>query len=332
MPRQSSRPPSHLSRHPVALTALAVVLALGPTACGSDDDASPPSTTSGPPATTLEPDTTVGSTVPPPRALLDDQTAPQTINGLVVDGDTLWIASIADDLVLQVDRESGAILARFPGGGAGPDDVAVAPDGTVYSTGFLNGDVGRIADGEYSVLVTLVSGINPITVGDDGTIWVGEMADGGDLTRIEPDGTTEVVATGLPTINGFALDAEGRILAPAGGMQAGEAGGTIVRIDPADGSVTTVADGLPPVLASATDADGRYLALANVSGQVLLVDPEAGTFEVLHTITEGAPFDNLDVAPDGTIYLSSFVAPTVTEVKPDGTVRVIPIGELPVQG
>ena len=198
MPRQSSRPPSHLSRHPVALTALAVVLALGPTACGSDDDASPPSTTSGPPATTL-----VGSTVPPPRALLDDQTAPQTINGRVVDGDTLWIASIADDLVLQVDRESGAILARFPGGGAGPDDVAVAPDGTVYSTGFLNGDVGRIADGEYSVLVTLVSGINPITVGDDGTIWVGEMADGGDLTRIEPDGTTEVVATGLPTIFWF---------------------------------------------------------------------------------------------------------------------------------
>ena len=71
MPRQSSRPPSHLSRHPVALTALAVVLALGPTACGSDDDASPRSTTSGPPATTLEPDATAGSTVPAPRALLE---------------------------------------------------------------------------------------------------------------------------------------------------------------------------------------------------------------------------------------------------------------------
>ena len=85
-------------------------------------------------------------------------------------------------------------------------------------------------------------------------------------------------------------------------------------------------------MASATGPDGRYLALANVSGQILAVNPDAGTFEVVRTVTEGAPFDNIDVAPDGTIYLSSFVTPTVTEVKPDGTVRVINIGHLAVGG
>lgn len=53
---------------------------------------------------------------------------------------------------------------------------------------------------------------------------------------------------------------------------------------------------------------------------------------MLHTVTDGAPFDNIDVAPDGTIYLSSFVAPTVTEVKPDGTIRVINVGHIAVGG
>ena len=323
--------------------AVVAAIAISLSACGgggdgddSGGDAASP-TTSKPSATgdsgdvgaTTETTETTETTLPRPPV---DQSAPDSINGLTVDGDTLWIASIGDDTVFQVSRDDGTILGRYPAGGAGPDDVAVAPDGTVYSTGYLNGDVGKIVDGKYSVLVTLKAGINPITVGDDGSIWIGELADGGSITRVDPDGTTEVVATGIPVINAFALDAQGRILAPAGGLQAGEVGGTIIRIDPADGSIATVADGLPPVLASAADPDGNYLALANVSGQILAVDPEAGTFEVLHTVTDGAPFDNIDVAPDGTIYLSSFVAPTVTEVKPDGTIRVINVGHIAVGG
>ncbi len=336
----SSHPSRPSSRRPVLLVAVAAVLALGPAACGSDDDAAPStttapagsSTTGGPPATTLEPDTTAGpsaTTLPEP---LDDQTAPVSINGLTVDGGTLWIASIEGDEILWVDRATGAILDRHDARGAGPDDVAVAPDGAVYSTGFQNGDLGRIVEGTYTVLATLVPGINPITVGDDGSVWVGEMEAGGDLFRISPDGTVETVATDLPSINAFALDGEGRILAPAGGMAVAVDGGSVVRIDPADGSVTTVVEGLPPVLASALDPDGRYLVLANLTGQVFAADPDRGTFEELHRVTDGIPFDNLDVAPDGTLYLSSFVAPTVTEVKPDGTVRVIPIGDAPTGG
>lgn len=334
MPRHPSRP----SRHPVLVTAVVAVLALVPAACGSDDDATPStttapagsSTTGGPPATTLEPDTTAGSsatTLPEP---LDDQTAPVSINGIAVQGDTLWLASINGDELLWVDRATGAILDRYDARGAGPDDVAVGPDGTVWSTGFESGMLGRVVDGTYTEVATLEPLINGVAVADDGTVWVATMEEDGVLYRLAPAGTeAEVVATGLDMVNAFVVDEDtGTIVAPAGGFEAG----WIARIDPADGSVTPVAEGLPSVMASTWHPDGRFVALSNVSGELLAVDLEAGTFEVIATVTEGAPFDNLAYADDGTLYLSSFVAPTVTEVKPDGTARVIPIGALPTQG
>ena len=67
--------------------------------------------------------------------------------------------------------------------------------------------------------------------------------------------------------------------------------------------------------------------LANVTGEVIAIDVEAETSEVgRRRSTQGAPFDNLAFADDGTLYLSSFTAPTITEVAPDGTERVITIG------
>ena len=342
--RPSARSPRHPSRIPVdraarppvrplarrshRLVGAAVValLALAPAACSSDDDASPSTTAPAGSSTTADtsattPSTASASTLPEP---LDDQTAPVSINGLVVDGDALWIASIDGDQLLRVDRESGAILDRIDTGGAGPDDVAVAPDGSVYSTGFESGVLGRVVDGTYSEVATLVPLINGIAVDSEGTVFVATMEAAGKLYRLEAGATeAEVVAEGLDMVNAFVIDEDsGTILAPAGGFEAG----WIARIDPADNSVAHLADGLPSVMASTWHPDGRFIALANVTGEVLAVDLGAGTFEVIATVTEGAPFDNLAYAEDGTLYLSSFVAPTVTEVKPDGTVRLIPIG------
>src|SRR5690606_35637762 len=92
---------------------------------------------------------------------LDDQTPPPSVNGLTVDGDVIWVTSLAGDEVLAVRRDDGAILERHPTDGAGPDDVAVAPDGSVWVTGFTSGELGRIADGSYQAVVAMEPGINP---------------------------------------------------------------------------------------------------------------------------------------------------------------------------
>lgn len=314
-------------------TVLVAALVLVPVACGSDD-----SSTGGPASTTVsttdpsstsesattEPDAQATTTSPDPLA---DQTAPESINGITVQGDSLWIASIAEDQILQVDRHTGAILARIDTNGAGPDDVAVAPDGSVWVTGYVSGMLGRVVDGEYEEVAMIEPLINGIDIAADGTVFVATLAEDGTLYRLVPGSGHEAVATGLKMVNAFEVDeATGTILAPWDPMGAP----AIVRIDPADGSITPVVEGLPVVMATTMDPDGRLVALDNINGEVLLADVEAGTFEVLVVISDGRVFDNLAYADDGTLYVSGFGAPAaITEVKPDGSVRVIQVGEPP---
>jgi streptogramin lyase len=313
-------------------TAIAVALVLGTVAAGcssgGDDGGAGTTTTAAPTSTTSAAPTT---TLPAP---LDDQAPPVSINGLTVQGDTLWIASIKGDELLRVRRSDGAILARYDTHGAGPDDVAIAPDGSVWSTGFANGDVGHVVDGRYEVATTLKAGINPLEFGPDGQLYVGTYGPDGKLFQIDPAYPKPVISlgAGLPDINAFGILADGTLVAPAGGI-AGPGSAVAITVHhpctEADGctTISTVVDGLPPVAAGATDAEGDAYVLANVTGEVIRVDVAKTTSTVVRTVKEGAPFDNLAFAPDGTLYLSSFTAAAVTEVEPDGTTRVIPIGK-----
>jgi sugar lactone lactonase YvrE len=295
--------------------AAATLLAAVATGCSSDDDEGA--------ATTTSVEATSSSTTEVAAEPLADQTPPPSINGLVVDGDTIWIASIAGDEVVQIDRATGALLARFPADGATPDDVAVDADGTVWVTGFGDGSVARIADGTYEVVTTTGVGVNPVDIGPDGTVYVATWGEGGTLWTIDPaSGEATVVAEDLPDVNGFAVQPDGTVLAPSGGLRGP---GAVVRIDPADGSVTTVVDELPPVLASAAAPDGAYIVLANATGERFEVDAETGTATSLGTV-DGGPFDNLAFGADGTLYLSSFIEPLLVVVSPDGEVSTLPIG------
>lgn len=268
------------------------------------------------------------TTTPEP---LDDQTPPSSINGITLQGDTIWVASIEDDTVLQVRASDGAILRRIATLGAGPDDVAVGPDGSVWTTGFTNGELGRIEPGGgYSVVAAMEPGINPLEFGSDGTLYVGTYGKDGTLYSLATDGGApidgeepQVAVEGLPDINAFGVLDDGTLVAPAGGLTGPS---EAVLIDPAEGTVSTIVGDLPAVAAGATDADGTPYVLANITGEVLAVDVEAKTAEVVRTVEQGAPFDNLAFAPDGTLYVSSFTAPAITVVAPDGTEQVLAIG------
>lgn len=307
---------------PLLVSAALVVLGLG--ACSSDSGSDAGPTTSAVASSTSAAPSTTGTTTTTAPAPLDDQTPPAAVNGLTVQGDTLWVASIEANQVVQVDRKTGAILARYDTKGSGPDDVAVGPDGAVYVAGFGNGDVGRIRDGRYEVVTTIAAGINPLEFTQDGTLLVGTYGPGGTLYEVPTDGGEAVVrAKDLPDINAFGIADDGTVLAPAGGIGGP---GSVVRIDPATGKVTTVVAGLPAVAAGATDASGTFFVLANVTGEVLEVDVEAGTAKRFNLVPTGAPFDNLAFADDGTLYLSSFGASSITEVSAMGDVRQIAIG------
>ena len=129
--------------------------------------------------------------------------------------------------------------------------------------------------------------------------------------------------TGLPDINAFGILASGRIVAPSLGT---DGPSSAVLIDPTSGDISEVATGLPSVAAATVDSDGTPYVLANLTGEVFRIDVENKTSKSVYKVSEGAPFDNLAFGDDGTLYLSSFIAPTVTAVDPSGVVRVITVG------
>lgn len=286
--------------------------------CSSDADRSSSDTTS---AAESEPAESTTTSLPPP---LDDQTPPPSINGLVVDGDTIWAASVRGDVVIQVDASSGAILQRVPTNGAGPDDVEIGPDGNVYYTGFLNGDIGVIEDGEPRVVAQIEPGANPLGFTSDGTLYVGVAVAGDALYRVPLDGSEpERIASDLGSMNAFAVTDDDLILGPA----VADGGGAVLRVDPADGTFEPIVTGLPPIFASDVDGSGDYFVLASGTGEVIAVDVDAGSFSTASTLTS-PPYDNMAFGEDDTLFVSHFTSPQITAIAPDGAERTLDVGSL----
>ncbi len=319
-----------IRRNLVAVLATAAVLV--PVACSSSDGtaASPTTsvvaesaeagtTTSVAPATTTEGSTT---TISAPSVPLEDQTPPEALNGIAVDGDTIWLASVTSDQVLQVDRESGAILTRVDAPGSSPDDVAVGPDGSVYWTGFADGSIGRITDGATETIATVGAGANPIGFTDDGELIVGRAVSADGLFRVPLDGgEPELIAESVGDMNAFVVEGD-RVVGPVGGVLGP---GGVNAVDLSTGEVTVLGEGFPSsVTASAVDPEGR-LHLLSANGQVWRFDEATGSVEPAVTLTAGI-YDNLDFASDGTLYVTRFTEPVISVVAPDGTQTTVTVG------
>lgn len=327
-------------RTPLTSLGAALALAVAATGCGVDTTDTP---TSGTPPPTASGSTIVGVT---PGTLAADQTPPTGTNGIRYLDGRLWIADYAGNQLLVADAETGGILARFgaeAGVTGGPDDLVLGPDGTVYWTAFTGGGVGHLTlDGRSRTIAALPPGTNPIAWSTDGTLYVGEAVTADGLYEVTPPegGQTSApaprtISDAVGNINAFDVGPGGLIYGPNYVDQTG----TVVAIDPADGAVTTIADipGYPTALR--TIDDHRLLVLANLPSALYEVDlstlPAADDpnppEDPRATVTPRgdvalATVDNFTVAPDGTIYVTSFNQPTVLAIAPDGTTRTITIG------
>lgn len=312
-------------RQALGAAALTVALVLVGCSGSSDDDAGTPSTTGADASTT--------TSAPQPVDLgepLADQSPPTGANGITVDEDgRIWIADLSGDQIVAVDPADGAILVRL-GTAAdvnAPDDLAFDADGRLWWTDNERGNVGRIDDplaatARSTVVAEIGPGANPIAIASDGTVYVAQTLAGDALWALDPDDPSEprLVLDAPGNLNAFALGDDGTLYSP----RYLDGTGSVVAIDLATGEVRELLTGLSLPVSVKLAPDGTLRALTVVPAEVLTVDPNTGTADLLAELPAPAA-DNQVIDADGTLWVSAFDKPLLWSIAGEGEAEPVPL-------
>jgi sugar lactone lactonase YvrE len=207
----------------------------------------------------------------------------------------------------------------LPVPGEGPEDVAIAADGAVY-TGTADGSILAITDDGDTIRRITRTGGRPLgieLIADDRLLVCD--AERGLLAVTIADGTVEVLATAVDGVrlgvtNNAAVAPDGTIWFTdssrhfplehhEGDILEHRGSGRLIRRDP-DGTCTTAVDGLVFANGVALDPAGRFVLVAESGGYRILrhhlTGPDAGRTDHFADVP-GFP-DNLSVGPTGIVW------------------------------
>ncbi|GAB6043934.1 SMP-30/gluconolactonase/LRE family protein [Endothiovibrio diazotrophicus] len=234
----------------------------------------------------------------------------------------LYVVSGPGSRISVMNRRSGNVLHQYDQSQFiyGSDDVAVAPDGTLFFTNIFDGTIGRIdPDGSASLIAQLPPGPNGITLAEDGRLYANTTILSDSLWEIDPTGATPprlIVENQGYYLNAMDVGPDGFIYAPA---WLGDH--TVLRIDPDSGAVTRVADGFLQPLAVKFDRLGRLHVLDSGDNTITRVDLANDTREVVAQLPHGT--DNFVFDDENTLYATNHEDGAVRKVLPHGRLRVI---------
>jgi sugar lactone lactonase YvrE len=299
-----------------------------------------------PPAETGESTGTIETTAAPTTAVagpIADQTPPLGTFGLAYRDNQLWIADFYGGQVLAIDPDSGSIIKRLVSGdGVSPEvnDVAVAKDGTIFWIDYNDGAVAVLSNNEYKTFANVTPGTYSIALSaDDKKLFVGGAVGRAgsvwtvDLTR--QDRPTE--STAPATIRSFDVGPDGKLYAPRFGSATALPGvsGALLQVDPTTGVSTPLVSDLDGPIAVKLSPDGTTAHVLEL--------PPGGKPSIesidLATLTRKRPpielrtplADNLAIADDGRIFVSSYNDSLISVVGVDGQVKTLHIGQKPVE-
>ncbi len=259
--------------------------------------------------------------------------ATNSLNGIYVspyDGN-VYVASVAGDEITVHDPRSGRLLDRIgPERGVhGPDDVFITDDGTIYWTEILTGYVGMLKpDGTFRRQL-VGPGVNPITMSDDGRLFVNRLFLGQGLWELDPDLVdAPVEINGALTVNSFDFGPDGYLYAPS--FFTGE----VLKIDVDSAipvSFDVVANVGGPSSAVKLNSRGEAYAANIGEGLVLKLDLSGADAHEVVLDVEGT-IDNIAFSTDDVLFVAVGADNEIVRIDPNGHTRTITRGGLGLPG
>ncbi len=250
--------------------------------------------------------------------------ATNSLNGIYVspyDGN-VYVASVGGDEITVHDPRSGRLLDRIgPERGVhGPDDVFITDDGTIYWTEILTGHVGMLKTDGTFVRQFVGPGVNPITMSDDGRLFVNRLFLGQGLYELDPDLVAAPVELNANlSLNSFDFGPDGLLYAPS--FFTGE----VMRID-VDSAVPVTADTVANVggVSSAVkfNSHGEAYAVNIGEGKVLKLDLSGADEHDTVLDVEGT-IDNIAFNTKDVLFVAVGADNEIIRIRPNGHTRTI---------
>lgn len=205
------------------------------------------------------------------------------------------------------------------------DGLYMSPDGTLYAGGGWQSDeVIRISDsGEVEVLSTGHRGPIHIVQGADSSFYVTNYNDGS-LSKVDADGTSTTIATGLDGPSGITVNQEGQVFI-AGWGAAGNTGTNIYRLSEDGMSVApyAVGQGISVPQGLACDESGNVYVANAVDSRIHKIAPD-GTVSMLADLPGDTGYNIAHmVYGNGRLYATGAAVNAIYEIKLDGTYRIL---------
>ncbi len=229
----------------------------------------------------------------------------------------LYVAQVFGSQITALDPATGRTRIVSPRGGpiVSPDDLDYDSKGVMYITEYLNQRVvARMPNGEVRVISDQVPGANGITVYKE-RVFIDECRAGGRLLELFPDGRTpRLMAEGLAMPNACAVGPDGMLYFPE------VLSGDIWRVPLDGGRRERFISGLQTPPALKFDNRGALMVLESHTGDVTRIDLPSRRKARFATLEPG--LDNLVVAPDDRVFVSSFAHGGLWEIAADGRSKV----------